>query len=185
MLKPAVFLDRDGVLVKPVLCDGLPYAPLRWEDFAILPGVAEAVRSLREAGFLTIVITNQPEVRRGMLDAALLAQFHQRLRDSMPLDEILACCHDDRDNCECRKPKPGMILEAARRHQIDLARSCLVGDTDRDLGAARAAGLPLVLVDASYNQELHPDYRVPNVLEAAALIRRLAGPRGALRPVLS
>src|SRR5712692_10173563 len=156
MLRPAVFLDRDGVLVKPVIRGGLPYAPLRWEDFHLLPGAAEAVTQLRNAGFLTVVVTNQPEVRRGLLDAGLLEDFHRRLRERAPVDDILACCHDDRDVCQCRKPRPGLILEAARRHEIDLARSYLVGDTDRDLEAARAAGISFVLLDAPYNHDLQP-----------------------------
>jgi D-glycero-D-manno-heptose 1,7-bisphosphate phosphatase len=183
MLKPAVFLDRDGVLVEPV--GQPPYAALRWEDFAIIPGAVEAVQLLHDAGFLTIVITNQPEVRRGNLDPGLLDQFHERLRLIMPLDEVLVCCHDDRDHCDCRKPKPGLILEAARRHGIDLARSYLVGDTDRDLGAAAAAGLTFILVDAPYNRQLHPEHRVPNTIEAATLIANLAGAQGPTRPVLS
>lgn len=185
MLKRAAFLDRDGVLVKPMMRDGLPYAPLRWEDFSILPGAAEAVKALRDAGLLTIVITNQPEVRRGTLDPDLLDEFHRRLREAMPLDDILACCHDDRDHCECRKPKPGLILEPARRYGIDLKRSYLVGDTERDLGAAHAAGLPLVLIDAPYNQGLQPEYRVGSIRDAGTLIVGLAGSEGLSRPVLS
>ncbi len=176
MLRPAVFLDRDGVLVKPVIRDGLPYAPLRWEDFHLLPGAAEAVTELRNAGFLTVVVTNQPEVRRGCLDAGLLQEFHQRLRECVSLDDILACCHDDRDVCQCRKPRPGLILEAARRHEIDLARSYMVGDTNRDLEAAQAAGVPFVLLDAPYNRDLRPAHRVPDLREAAKLILRLPAP---------
>ncbi|HYM12110.1 MAG TPA: HAD-IIIA family hydrolase [Bryobacterales bacterium] len=176
MLKPAVFFDRDGVLVKPILRAGIPYAPLRRKDFSLLPGAPEAVRTVRAAGFLAIVVTNQPEVRRGTLDPALLAEFHQLLREQTLVDDILACPHDDRDRCECRKPKPGMIHEAARRHSIDLARSYMIGDTDRDLSAARAAGLPLILIDAAYNQRLKADFRVANAIDAARLILRLAIP---------
>ena len=185
MLKPAVFLDRDGVLVKPVLRDGIPFAPLRWEDFEILRGAADAVRTLHSAGFLTIVVTNQPEVRRGTLDPALLEAFHQRLREAMPLDDIRSCCHDDRDQCECRKPKPGMILDGARRHGADLARSYIVGDTDRDVEAARAAGVPLILIDAPYNRSLAPNHRVPDLAAAARLILRLSTGRPAPPPMLS
>ncbi len=185
MLKPAVFLDRDGVLVKPVMRDGIPFAPLRREDFEIIPGAAEAVRLLHDAGFLNIVVTNQPEARRGALDPALLEAFHQRLREAMPLDDLLCCCHDDRDHCECRKPKPGMILDGVRRHGVDLARSYMVGDTERDLGAARAAGLPLILIDEPYNQPVVPDHRVPDVAAAARLILRMAANLPVSRPVVS
>lgn len=181
MLKPGVFLDRDGVLVKPVMRDGVPYAPLRWEDFCLLDGAAEVVCLLRDAGFVVVVVTNQPEVRRGLLEADLLEQFHQRLRRWAPVDDILACCHDDPDGCECRKPRPGLILQAARRHEIDLARSYMVGDTERDLEAARAAGIRFVLIDTAYNRELQPENRVSDLADAGRLILRLAS----LRAVLS
>jgi len=174
MLRPAVFLDRDGVLVRPLVRDNLAYAPLRREDFELLAGGAEAVASLRAAGFVVVVITNQPEVRRGTLDPALLAEFHQRLRETAPVDDILTCCHDDRDGCPCRKPKPGMILEAARSHGLDLARSFLVGDTDKDLGAAQAAGVPFVLIDAPYNTHLEVPLRLPDVAAAARAILSLS-----------
>jgi D-glycero-D-manno-heptose 1,7-bisphosphate phosphatase len=174
MLKPAVFLDRDGVLVRPLIRNNLAYAPLRREDFELLPGGAEAVASLRAAGFVVVVVTNQPEVRRGTLDPALLEEFHQRLRAAVPVDDILTCPHDDRDGCPCRKPKPGMILEAARRHDLDLTRSFLVGDTDKDLGAAQAAGLPFMLIDAPYNKRVEAPLRVPDVAAAARAILSLS-----------
>ena len=170
MLRPAVFLDRDGVLVRPVIRDGFPYAPLRWDEFALLPGGAEAVTALRAAGYAVVVVTNQPEVRRGTLDPALLEAFHRRLRESVPVDDILSCCHDDGDECECRKPRPGLILEAARRHQIDLGRSCLVGDTERDLGAAQAAGVRFLLLVDAYNRHLDAPERYPDLPAAARAI---------------
>jgi len=163
-------VDRDGVLVRPVMRDGLACAPMRWEDFEVLPGAAEGAALLRSAGYLVVVVTNQPEVRRGRLPAGLLEAFHSRLRESVPVDDILACVHDDRDDCACRKPRPGMMLEAARRHSIDLTRSCLVGDTERDLGAARAAGLPFWLIDAPYNQNLEARWRAADLAAAARAI---------------
>jgi len=169
-MKPGVFLDRDGVLVKPVMRRGAPCAPLRREDFFLLPGGAGAVEKLRAAGYIVVVITNQPEVSRGTLSPALLEEFHRRLRERVPVDDILACCHQDEDLCQCRKPRPGLIREAARRHSIDLAHSYLVGDTERDLGAARAAVLPCLLVDAPYNQALQPDRRVTDIGAAAGWI---------------
>jgi D-glycero-D-manno-heptose 1,7-bisphosphate phosphatase len=170
MLRQGVFLDRDGVLVRPVLRHGLAYAPLRWEDFAILRRSAEAVQSLRESGRTVIVVTNQPEVRRGQLDPRLLEQFHARLRNEVGVDDILVCPHDDRDHCDCRKPQPGMILEGARRHNLDLSTAWLVGDTDRDLGAAQAAAIPFILIDAPYNKDLQPGCRVADLGAAVRVI---------------
>lgn len=165
-----MFLDRDGVLVRPVVRDGVPFAPLHPEEFGLLPGGAEAVAALRAAGFVVVVITNQPEVRRGALSPAQLEEFHRRLREAVPVDDILACCHDDRDACDCRKPKPGMILEAARRHGLDLPRSYLVGDTEKDLGAAQSAGLRFVLLEAPYNGHLEAWRRAPDLVAAARAI---------------
>ena len=174
MSRPGVFLDRDGVLIRPVLREGLPCAPLEWKDFCLLEGAVKPVRRLKTAGYAVLVVTNQPEVRRGLLDPGLLEQFHQRLRQWAPVDDVLACCHDEPDHCQCRKPRPGLILEAARRHSIDLTRSFLVGDTERDLGAARAASLPFLLLDAHYNRNLNPDFRVVDLAAAVSLILGMA-----------
>ena len=165
-----MFLDRDGVLVRPVIRNGIPYAPLRWEDFAIVPGAAAAVTQLRNAGLAVVVITNQPEVRRGNLSPDLVADFHRRLQESVPVDAILACFHDDRDGCECRKPKPGLIWQGARDHEIDLKRAWMVGDTARDQGAARAAKVPFLFLDAPYNKDLEADRRVPDLAAAVRVI---------------
>ena len=165
-----MFLDRDGVLVRPVIRDGIPYAPLRWEDFAIVPGAAAAVSELRRAGLAVVVVTNQPEVRRGNLSADLLADFHRRLKEEVPVDAILACRHDDRDGCECRKPKPGLIFQGAQDNQIDLQRAWMVGDTARDQGAARAAKVPFLLLDTPYNKDLQADQRVPDLAAAVRVI---------------
>ena len=176
MLRPAVFLDRDGVLVRPIVRDQVPYAPLTRAQFSLIDGTAAPVAALRAAGFAIVVITNQPEVRRGALDPALLEDFHRLLREKVAVDDILTCCHDDRDDCLCRKPRPGMILEAARRHSVDLARSYLIGDTERDLGAASAAGLRCVLIDAPYNGGLVAWRRVPDLASAARAILEPSGP---------
>lgn len=149
-LRRAVFLDRDGVLVKVIVRDGRPYSPSRLAEMEILPGVREALERLRREGFLLIVVTNQPEVARGTLTADALEQMHRDLRQALPLDDIRVCLHDDADECACRKPKPGMILAAARRHGVDLRRSFLVGDRWRDIEAGRAAGCATVLIEQHY-----------------------------------
>ena len=112
------------------------HGPLTLEDFSIFPGVAEPVARLREAGFLTILATNQPGIARGQMSWKTLNQMHDILRASVPLDDIEVCPHRDADGCACRKPKPGMLLAAAEKLGIDLAASYFVGDTVRDVGAA-------------------------------------------------
>src|SRR6266850_5016022 len=113
-LRRAVFLDRDGVITRSIVRDGRPYAPTRFEDLEILPGVADALARLRAAGFLNIVVTNQPDVANRKTPRAVVERMHARLVQELPIDAVKVCFHDDTDNCACRKPKPGMLLEAAQ-----------------------------------------------------------------------
>ncbi|MBM3598867.1 MAG: HAD family hydrolase [Alphaproteobacteria bacterium] len=165
----AVFLDRDGVLNRTEVRGNLPFAPRRLEHFAILPGVPEAVARLHAAGYLMIVTTNQPDLARGELSPEILGAMHDRLRRAMPLDDILVCPHVDADDCSCRKPKPGMLLEASRKFGIDLAGSHMVGDRWRDVAAGRAAGCRTWLVDYGYadSDRAEPDHRVGSLAEMA------------------
>ena len=146
MVARAVFLDRDGVLNANIERDGRPVAPWRLEDFRILPGVPEAVRELRRAGFVTVVVTNQPDIANGRTLRATLDAMHDELRRQVEIDDIRVCPHVDSDACACRKPKPGMLVEAAAEHAIALEQSWLVGDRWRDIAAGHAAGCRSILV---------------------------------------
>jgi D-glycero-D-manno-heptose 1,7-bisphosphate phosphatase len=168
----AVFLDRDGVLNEPVVRDGKPYPPAA-EDFRVSGGARDALDRLKAAGFLLIVVTNQPDVGRGTLPRADLDAIHQIVRAELPVDDVRVCCHDDRDACACRKPKPGMLLEAASEYGIDLSRSFMVGDRWRDVDAGAAAGCRTVLIDYHYRERgpnNPPDFRAPTLTAAAAWI---------------
>ena len=116
----AVFLDRDGVINANMVREGKPVAPTTLADFRILPGAAEAVRRLKQAGYLIVVVTNQPDVANGLTSKETLAAMHANIRELMPIDDVIVCLHTDADNCACRKPKPGMILAAAKKYDIDL-----------------------------------------------------------------
>jgi D-glycero-D-manno-heptose 1,7-bisphosphate phosphatase len=166
----AVFLDRDGVLVRAAPLVDYAHGPLTLDHFALLPGVADPVTRMHEAGLLTVVATNQPAIARGQMSWETLEEMHRRLRDAVPLDAIEVCPHRDADACECRKPKPGMLLAAADKLGIDLPGSYFIGDTARDVGAALAAGVTPILIDWPYNQDLRPAHRVKDLAEAAALI---------------
>lgn len=172
MVTRAVFLDRDGVINANVERDGKPVAPRRLEDFHLLPGAVEAVQRLKAAGFLIVVVTNQPDVRTGHISMETMDAMHAELRKRMPIDDIKACFHVDADNCDCRKPKPGMILDAARELDIDLGKSYVVGDRWRDIEAGRSAGCLTILVDYGYEQDgpLRPTATVRSLSEAAAVI---------------
>jgi D-glycero-D-manno-heptose 1,7-bisphosphate phosphatase len=169
----AVFLDRDGVINESIVRDGKPYAPRSLDGFKLLPGVKEALRSLREAGFLNIVVTNQPDVATGKAKREDIDAIHAELR-KLPIDAVKVCFHDDAQQCACRKPRPGLLLEAAEEFGVDLPSSFLVGDRWRDVGAAHAAGCTALFVDYRYT-ERRPDppyMEVKSLPEAAALIIR-------------
>lgn len=186
MVNRAVFLDRDGVLNANVMRDGRPVAPETIDAFRLLPGVPEAARRLKEAGFLLVVVTNQPDVGTGRTPRAAIEAMHDIVRTEIGVDDIRTCTHTDADHCDCRKPKPGMILAAAAEHGIDLARSYLVGDRWRDIDAGRAAGCLTIFVDYRYKQEspTRPDKIVGSLSEAADFIleteQRVADPMRAV-----
>ncbi len=146
----AVFLDRDGVLNEAVVVDGHPQPPDSVGSLALTAGAEEACARFKRAGFLLIVVTNQPDIARGSRDRRTVDAINDELRRRLPLDEVLVCPHDDTDGCECRKPRPGMILDAARRWGICLRESVMVGDRWRDVEAGRQAGCRTVWVSSDY-----------------------------------
>jgi D-sedoheptulose 7-phosphate isomerase len=177
----AVFLDRDGVINRAFVRDGKPFPPPTPQELEILPGVPEALRELKANGFELLLVTNQPDVGRGKLSVQTLDAMHEDLRAHLPLDDIVVCCHTDQDKCDCRKPMPGMIIEAARKHNIDLAASFMVGDRWRDIDAGYNAGCKTILIDYGYSErppDHEPDLRVRSLREAADWIIR-ATPKGA------
>ena len=171
-LRRAVFLDRDGTLTRSLVRDGKPYAPTKVEDFELLPGVADAINRLHSAGFLLVVVTNQPDVRTGLTKREAVDEMHRRLRQWLPLDDIEACFHVDADNCDCRKPKPGMLLAAAGKLGIDLAASWMVGDRWRDVATGKAAGCKTILIDCGWNERKAdaPDFTVKTLQEIVDII---------------
>ncbi len=172
--KRAVFLDRDGVLNRSLVRSGRPYAPVHLDHFTLLPNVPEAVCRLREAGFLTIVVTNQPDIATGKQSLETLAEMHRLLREWVPLDDIRICHHADVDRCECRKPKPGLLTGAAHDFGLDLSQSYMVGDRWRDIAAGLAAGCMTVFVDHGYREQRpdRPDAVVADLPEAVEWILR-------------
>ena len=167
----AVFLDRDGVINRAIVRDGKPYPPDTLDELELIEGVSSALSRLHEAGFRLIVVTNQPDVARGVQTREAVETIHARLVAELPLDEVLACYHDG-DACECRKPKPGALLDAARRHGIDLEQSFMVGDRWRDIEAGQRAGCRCLFVDNGYRepQPSAPFVRIPSLAAAAEWI---------------
>jgi D-glycero-D-manno-heptose 1,7-bisphosphate phosphatase len=171
-MRRAVFLDRDGVLNRSATRSGRPVAPVSLEEFELLPGVVEAVEALRKAGFCLVVVTNQPDVGAGRLEQEVVEEMHRKLRDWLPIDDIKVCYHEDAAACDCRKPKPGMLVAAAGQWAIDLTASFMVGDRWRDVSAGKAAGCKTIFIDYGY-QESGPDkadFVACSLLEASRII---------------
>src|SRR5213593_1252773 len=166
---PAVFLDRDGVLNRGVVRNGISCPPASVDEVEILPGVSEALGLLARQGLPLIVITNQPDVARGTQTREAVEQINRRLLERLPLTAILTCYHDDADGCACRKPRPGLLVQGARDHGVDLGRSFMVGDRWSDVVAGQAAGCLTFLIAGPYNQRERcaPDHVVTDLAEAA------------------
>ena len=176
-MNPAVFLDRDGVINRAVVRNGKPYPPVSVETTEVAPDVGPALARLKAAGYRLVVVTNQPDVARGVQTRAMVEAIHAWLGARLPIDEFRVCYHDDADACDCRKPKPGLLLQLPAH---DLARSVMVGDRWRDIEAGRRAGVrATVLVDNQAGEPCgqEPDVRVDSLSAAADWILSLTEER--------
>lgn len=175
MTQPGIFLDRDGVLIRSDIRDGKPFAVMGPDDMDILPGVAQALEKLRQTGFKLIVVTNQPDVATGKQQKTAVEEMNRRLQDTLGIDAFKTCYHIDADKCACRKPKPGMIIDAAGEWGIDPEQSFMIGDRWRDIDAGRAAGCKTLFIDYGYNEPApkNPDFIVGSLMDAAQVILEL------------
>lgn len=172
--KRAIFLDRDGVINRALVKDRKPYPPQSVSELEILPGVLDVLQLLKKAGFLLIVVTNQPDVARSKTPKKVVEQIHSVLSKKLPLHDIFVCYHDDMDNCQCRKPLPGMLIAAADQYLINLSKSFMVGDRWRDIDVGQNAGCKTVLIEYGYQEDIQPknqpDTVVKSISEAALWI---------------
>ena len=173
--KKAVFFDRDGVILKPIVMDGKPRPPHSIAEYralgGIISGAKEAVERVKAAGFLAILATNQPDVRYGKISREDWQWIQDRLKD-ISFDDIFICFHGRDDGCECKKPKPGMLFDAAEKWDLDLAKSFMVGDTEGDVGAAQAVGCRSILLETAYNTALKSDFRISSLAELPLVLKR-------------
>jgi D-glycero-D-manno-heptose 1,7-bisphosphate phosphatase len=168
----AVFLDRDGVINKAHMVDGKPYPPRNLDELELIPGVDQAILQLRDRGYFCIVVTNQPDVARGRTSKETVESINQFLIQHLAIHEIISCYHDDHENCGCRKPKPGSLLKAALKYNINLNKSFMVGDRWRDIEAGQNAGCKTFFIDYQYNekQPQNPTYKVKSLTDAINII---------------
>ena len=169
-MRRAVFLDRDGVINRAVIRNGKPHPPASLEELAIIPDAGEALRVLKDLGFVLIVVTNQPDVARGVQSRDVVEAINDRLREALPIDDIFVCYHDDSAACACRKPKPGLLLAAAAKWEVRLDGSYMIGDRWKDIAAGQAAGCATVWIDCGYAEHgpLIPASAAVKSLPAAA-----------------
>lgn len=183
-MAPAVFLDRDGVLIEAARSGGTPVAVHEADDMVVLPGVVDALEVFRESGLALVCVTNQPDVARGLVSAETVEHANESLRVRLRLDAVRCCPHDDPDPFGCRKPAPGMLIGAAAELGLDLGRSVMVGDRWRDVEAGRRAGCRTVFIDRGYDERRPsaPDFVVRDLGDAVpwilAATERLPGERG-------
>ena len=174
-MKKAVFLDRDGVINKAFVKKGLPTSPNSLDELEILPGVKESIKKLKKKNFICLVVTNQPDVERGRIDKTTIVKMHKFLKKELNFDDIFVCYHDDKNNCNCRKPKPGLLLQAKEKWNIDFKKSFMIGDRWKDIDAGKAVGCKTIFLDYSY-RDLSPDnpnYITDSLLSATAIIEKI------------
>jgi D-glycero-D-manno-heptose 1,7-bisphosphate phosphatase len=172
----AVFLDRDGVINRALEREAKPYPPRSLAEFEILPEVPAACAKLKAAGFLLVVVTNQPDVGRGTLKREIVETIHAEMCRWLPIDRVEVCYHPGQgaSDCDCRKPQPGLLLRAAKELGIDLAQSWMVGDRWRDVDCGHAAGCRTIFIDRGYAEELRqkPHFSAGNLAQAADIVLR-------------
>jgi D-glycero-D-manno-heptose 1,7-bisphosphate phosphatase len=173
-MKQAVFLDRDGVVVVPEARNGRGYAPRRLEDYRFYHDARESLSRLKRAGFLLVVVTNQPDVGKGLISHAVIEEMHGRLVRELRVDAVKACTHRQGENCPCRKPAPGMLLEAIREFDLNPSDCFMVGDRASDITAGRAVGCRGIFIERGYTEPMPQDahFIVTSMAEAADVVLR-------------
>ena len=168
-MKPAVFLDRDGVINKAIVKHGKPFAPRSMHEFQFTDGLFETISRLREGGFELVVVTNQPDIAKNITSESFVEEIHLEIAKTTGIQHFYVCKHIDEDNCDCRKPKPGLLLRATSDLNLDLTQSFLIGDRWRDIEAGNLAGCKTIFIDYGYREQepLPPYIRVRSVSEAS------------------
>ena len=174
-MKKAVFLDRDGVINKAIVKNGLPTPPSLLDELKILPGVKESILKLKKLNFVCIIVTNQPDVSRGKINKNAVIKINNFLKKKIKLDDIFVCYHDDKDNCNCRKPKPGLLLRAGKKWNVDFKKSFMIGDQWRDIQSGEKAGCKTIFLDYKYKDKKpkNPDFVTDTLLNAVFFIEKL------------
>jgi D-glycero-D-manno-heptose 1,7-bisphosphate phosphatase len=170
--KPALFLDRDGVIIKSYTINGKPFPPRSLDKVLLLDDVVQSVNMVKNFGFEIVVITNQPDIATGKTTIEFLNQVHEIIKDDTGINKFYICPHTDKDYCNCRKPKPGLFIQAAKELDLDLSKSFMVGDRWSDITAGQQAGCKNFFIDRGYAEKKpeSPYIRVFSLLQAINFI---------------
>lgn len=179
-MRVAAFVERDGLLNRVRIEHDSPVTPDRLENFQLDPRAAPLIHRLQEAGYVVIATTNQPGLSTGELSRRDLDLMHDLLLTQLNLDEIMVCPHDEADCCPCRKPKPGLLIEAGFKWHVDLDRSVVISDKWQDAEAARIAGCTSILIKSPWNGPGHHDFQVASFSEATEKALSLMNTSGVL-----
>ena len=174
-MKKAIFLDRDGVINKIVIRKGLPSSPYSLDELKILPKVKESILTLKKLNFICVVVTNQPDVSRGKITKNTVLEINNYLKKETMFDDIFVCYHDDIDNCDCRKPKSGLLTQASKKWNIDLKKSFMIGDRWKDIEAGNNVGCKTIFIDYKYDEYKpeNPNFITDNLINAVSIIKKI------------
>ncbi|MBT5708410.1 HAD-IIIA family hydrolase [Verrucomicrobia bacterium] len=172
-MKSAVFIERDGFLIKRISEGERERAPRRVEEMQINAEILPLITEIRNAGLLVIATANLPEIAKGDLSRRELELMHTFLQRRLPIDQMLFCPHDDADDCPCRKPRPGQFREATFEHRLDINHSFVLSDQWQDAAAAQAMGITSIMIESKKNGNGHRDFVLPTIDEAVAKILHL------------
>jgi D-glycero-D-manno-heptose 1,7-bisphosphate phosphatase len=174
-MKRCVFIERDGILNEVRVGPKNQIAPLTLEEFKVNASAVAPLRRLKSAGFVLIVTTNQPGLSRGYQSRHELDRMHDLVRRTFPVDDILVCPHDENDHCPCRKPRPGLLIEAAFKWHVNLDHSFVISDKWQDAEAARTAGCTSLLVNSPWVGRVHHDFVLNDLETIGSKILQLTG----------
>ena len=172
MKNKAVFLDRDGV-INEVIFRGTdkPIAPWSIEEFRFIKGIKKPLEKLADLGFLLFIISNQPDISKGLIDIQTVETMNNTILSKLPITKIIYCPHEDRHNCSCRKPKPGMLITLSKEYNVNLMKSFLIGDNWKDIEAGKSVGCKSILLNKIYNKAVKADFYINSLTEALKIIK--------------
>tara|TARA_B110001454_G_C12609668_1_gene388124 strand:+ start:204 stop:779 length:576 start_codon:yes stop_codon:yes gene_type:complete len=173
--RKAIFLDRDGTLNKAYIENGLPISPSSLNKFKIIKGVKKSINRLKKLNFLCILITNQPDVFRGKISKKTVVKMNSYIKKKIKLDDMFVCYHDNEHNCNCRKPKPGLLVKASKKWKIDLNKSFMIGDRWKDILAGKKVGCKTIFINNNYknDKKVKADFTFKSLLKAVNKIEKL------------